>query len=309
MASFPSLPLWTDAYLADTRHLTAQEHGAYLLLLMTAWRSKDCSLPNDDKKLARMASCDLRTWKKIKDTVLEFFDVQDQKLYQKRLLKERNFVEEKRDQAKRAGKASALKRKETRSTDVTTEDQQKPNITTPTPTPTPNKDTNVSYKPYSPLEPKPTKIEPTPEPPPNGFSMADFGVIPKPRPAQPEEPPQRGSKRKPMAGYSAEFEAWWGHYPKKVAKDRARKAFEAVLKAEKASLHELQAGVMRYGAERDGQDPKYTKHAATWLNDGCWADEPTPEPPPNSGQPVTAPKRKVGIVADMEKMMKERYGV
>jgi hypothetical protein len=43
MAEFPALPLWTDAYLGDTRHLSQSEHGAYLLLLITAWRTPNCS--------------------------------------------------------------------------------------------------------------------------------------------------------------------------------------------------------------------------------------------------------------------------
>ena len=33
------------------------------------------------------------------------------------------------------------------------------------------------------------------------------------------------------------------------------------------------AGAQRYAAERKDQDPKYTKHPATWLNGGCWEDE------------------------------------
>lgn len=37
MADFPYLPIWTDAYLADTTHLRTEEHGRLLLLLMKAW--------------------------------------------------------------------------------------------------------------------------------------------------------------------------------------------------------------------------------------------------------------------------------
>lgn len=48
MSSFPSLPLFTDAFLADTGHLSAQETGAYLLLLMMAWRLPECRLPDND---------------------------------------------------------------------------------------------------------------------------------------------------------------------------------------------------------------------------------------------------------------------
>lgn len=75
MAEFPAFPLWTDAYLGDTTHLTTIEHGAYLLLLMTAWRSKDGMLPNDDKLLARYAKLNLQQWKRIRPILEPFFGV------------------------------------------------------------------------------------------------------------------------------------------------------------------------------------------------------------------------------------------
>ncbi len=53
MAEFPKLPLWTDALIGDTYHLTPAQFGAYLRLLIVAWRRKGCDLPNDDVELGR----------------------------------------------------------------------------------------------------------------------------------------------------------------------------------------------------------------------------------------------------------------
>jgi len=74
MALYPALPLFTDAYLADTRHLTTEEHGAYLLLLMCAWRSTDCELTGDDKTLARIAGLSPTRWRRLKPALAQFFD-------------------------------------------------------------------------------------------------------------------------------------------------------------------------------------------------------------------------------------------
>jgi uncharacterized protein YdaU (DUF1376 family) len=116
MAEFPSLPLWTDAYLSDTRHLSTTEHGAYLLLLMTAWRTPDCSLPDDDKMLARWAGLDGRRWSQIKPQVMAMWTLEGNCWTQKRLSKEASWVR-KNAEAKRAsgsagGRAKALKEQE-----------------------------------------------------------------------------------------------------------------------------------------------------------------------------------------------------
>lgn len=92
MAEFPALTLWTDSYLADTRMLSTMEHGAYLLLLMEAWRRPHCDLPDDDKILARLAGLPRDEWDEIKPTIMGFwtYDGRSKTWHQKRLRKERD---------------------------------------------------------------------------------------------------------------------------------------------------------------------------------------------------------------------------
>lgn len=97
MADFPALPLWTDAFLADTNNLSTEETGAYLLLLMSAWRTSTCTLPDNDIQLARMARVGRKKWARIRPVMMQFFDVSDGVWYQKRLLKERDRVAKKRN--------------------------------------------------------------------------------------------------------------------------------------------------------------------------------------------------------------------
>lgn len=94
MAQFPALPLFTDAYLADTRHLSAEQHGAYLLLLMEAWRRPTCSLPDDDEMLARLACMNTERWAFNRDIVMAFwtFDGRRKEWSQLRLTDEREYV-------------------------------------------------------------------------------------------------------------------------------------------------------------------------------------------------------------------------
>ncbi len=126
MAEFPSLPLYTDAYIADTQHLTNEEHGAYLRLLMFAWRSPDCALPNDDKRLAIMVGMTPKKWASVRDTIMGFWTLNEIGWQQDRLTFERRRVSDLLTQKSNAGKASARaksrKNKEPSSTSVATGD-------------------------------------------------------------------------------------------------------------------------------------------------------------------------------------------
>jgi len=134
MAQFPALPLFTDAYLGDTTHLTTIEHGAYFLLLMATWRSKDCRLINDDKLLARYTKLSAKQWLRIKPLILDFFDEKNGYLYQGRLTDEHAFVLQRSRQQSDNAKARWLKTKETTDTTALPEECHR---YAPTPTPTP----------------------------------------------------------------------------------------------------------------------------------------------------------------------------
>lgn len=103
MAEFPAMPLWTDALIADTVHLTPAEFGAYLLLLIAEWRAADCALDDDDVKLGRIVR-DPKNWRRLRAAVMPFFTKrEDGKLIQKRLVRERELARERSNkQADRA---------------------------------------------------------------------------------------------------------------------------------------------------------------------------------------------------------------
>jgi len=96
------MPFWTDAYLGDTTHLTTVEHGAYLLLLIQAWRRPNCDLPDDDQMLARFSGVTGPQWAEMKPIVMGFWTLNKRKKIwvQKRLQKERAKTTEKTAKAR-----------------------------------------------------------------------------------------------------------------------------------------------------------------------------------------------------------------
>jgi uncharacterized protein YdaU (DUF1376 family) len=83
-----ALPIFGDAYLADTQHLTLEEHGAYFKLMLIAWRSPDCALPNDDRRIALMLGIGSKKWTALRPSVMAFWAASESGWQQKRLLKE-----------------------------------------------------------------------------------------------------------------------------------------------------------------------------------------------------------------------------
>lgn len=119
MAALPYMPLFVADYLADTRHLSAAQHGAYLLLIMNYWQ-RGGPLPDDDVKLARIVGLGPREWLRHRAIISEFFSVSDGSWAHSRIDAELSRVEAKSLKSKKAAQASVERRFGERSADVHT---------------------------------------------------------------------------------------------------------------------------------------------------------------------------------------------
>lgn len=86
------MPIYIGDYLADTMHLTCEQSGAYLHLLMHYWRSGPP--PADDAVLSSITRLKLARFRKHKSTLLSFFQVRDGKLVHKRVDSEKAKAEQ-----------------------------------------------------------------------------------------------------------------------------------------------------------------------------------------------------------------------
>lgn len=72
------------------------------------------------------------------------------------------------------------------------------------------------------------------------------------------------------------FDEFWNVVPRKVSKKAARKAFIKAI--ETTDPQTIIDGMRRYRDDPNREDA-FTKHPSTWLNQGCWEDEPIPPKP------------------------------
>jgi uncharacterized protein YdaU (DUF1376 family) len=117
MSERPFMQLYVSDFIGDTLHLSTEQIGAYMLLLMAMWNAGG-RLPNDDAKLARVVRMSVKKWKAIEADLIGFFDVTDGEIYHNRLTKELQKSERKSqsraDAGAKGGSAKALKDKEAR---------------------------------------------------------------------------------------------------------------------------------------------------------------------------------------------------
>ena len=91
----------------------------------------------------------------------------------------------------------------------------------------------------------------------------------------------RQTRKNALNGHQGDFDAFYAAFPKHEARAQAEKAYVKALT--RASPDQLLAGARRYAGLRVGEDRKYTKQPATWLNADCWLDE---VPENGTGPPV-----------------------
>lgn len=103
-----TIQLNIEKLIGGTNHMDALEFGAYMSLLVCAYQT-DNNLPDDDKRLARMAKCSPRQWSKVKPTIIKKFTVKNLVWLHKRVQKDL----EKYEKLSRKNKANALKKNKT----------------------------------------------------------------------------------------------------------------------------------------------------------------------------------------------------
>lgn len=106
--SAPYMPLFVSDYLSHTAHLSAAEHGAYMLLIMNYWQ-REKPLPADPRKLARIARMSDAEWAEASESLSEFFQEVDGEWVHKRIEEELARVSEKIEKAKANGKLGGRK--------------------------------------------------------------------------------------------------------------------------------------------------------------------------------------------------------
>lgn len=81
------MPFYVADYLRDTIHLTRDQHGGYMLLLMACWNGGG-RLPNDNGQLAAIAKATPAEWRKMAPVLRRFFKVDGDDLVHGRVVEE-----------------------------------------------------------------------------------------------------------------------------------------------------------------------------------------------------------------------------
>ena len=124
MAALPYMQLYVADYLADTMHLSTEEHGAYLLLIFNYWQT---GKPIPKVRLARIARLTNDRWLSVEDSLKEFFNDNGTEWEHARIDHDLAAVHAAQEQKAAAGKASAQARKRKKQTEQQREGNDRSN--------------------------------------------------------------------------------------------------------------------------------------------------------------------------------------
>ena len=100
------MPLYIGDYLRKTMRLTAEQHGAYLLLIMDYWQNGPA--PDNDTVLSQIARLTPDAWSNARSILAQYFDVRDGHWFHNRL--EEELAEASRRKGSAKAKAAAAAR-------------------------------------------------------------------------------------------------------------------------------------------------------------------------------------------------------
>lgn len=118
MAALPYMQLYIADYLADTMHLSTEEHGAYLLLMFNYWQTGRAIPKNRLAKIARVSS---ERWGAVEESLREFFTDNGTEWVHKRIEDDLALVRETLAKRSAAGKASVQSRRNRKETQSASE--------------------------------------------------------------------------------------------------------------------------------------------------------------------------------------------
>jgi uncharacterized protein YdaU (DUF1376 family) len=232
------MQLYVADYLADTAHLTAAQHGAYLLLIFNYWQ-RGKPLNNSNERLANVARMSNEEWICARPILEEFFEVDGDEWMHMRIEHDLHTVNSKSGKASKAGKASAARRSSGCATNVERTLNHK-DVDTDT-----DKDVN--------LKPSCT----------TGVVLA-HPTLHKPKDAQVD-------LRIPA---DSGFEQFWAAFPKRKNRGRAEKTWAKIKpNAELVAVMLSAIASAKAGADWKKDGGQYVPYPETWLNAKGWQDD------------------------------------
>lgn len=263
---FPCMPLNVVALFQSGFFLSADDHvfRAGLTLWGRSWHQVPAaSLPDDDRALSRLAGLggDLRRWRHIRERALHgFIRCNDGRIYHPIIAK---YALDAMRSSRRASLNGQLGGRPRQGIENATSDESDG---------------------FSPQKPAGSSDQ-------NPQQSSDKARIGVDRiEVSKKESRPRPSRIVLTNDEANSFAAFWLLYPRRVGRPEAEKSWVRAIRKPGVTTEIICTAVRAYAASRSGEDSKFTRHPATWLNNEGWNDETLPP----SGS--VAPRRSNGEV-------------